>query len=474
MASEKVSRRDFLKYTATAVVAGVIGGVGGYLAGKSGAKSGGAAVTKTVTVTTTKTLTQTLKSKKPSGASIPSKPIKLAIVTFLTGVAAAPFGIPAKNAFEMLIEEINAAGGIAGRKIDVKFYDESGGLDAQVKLARKLALEDKVDAIIGYISSSHCKAIVPLADELGVPIIAFDCGTHVLMEGNTCNYSVPKYKLGFRTCAHLALDNVALAYYIKENFPNVKRIAGINPDYAWGRDSWKIFKMAIKKLMPDVEIVAELWPKLFTTDFTPHITALLKAKPDIIHTSLWGGDGVTFTKQALSMGLFKRSRVAYSRGDLFPMEIGKSFPEGQIINAAGPHYYLWPPHDKWPMNKEFVEKYMKRYGKPPVYPSYHAAQAILMYKAALEKAVALLGKWPDPDEFAKAMEGLVVETPSGHVMMARDHNAVEETTVVGVTKYVPSVEPKFPILTNIKNYPAVLLEPPTGIKTECWINSWKT
>lgn len=172
------------------------------------------------------------------------------------------------------------------------------------------------------------------------------------------------------------------------------------------------------------------------------------------------------------MGLFKKSRVAYSRGDLFPMEIGKEFPEGQIINAAGPHYFLWPPHDRWPLNKEFVAEYRKRYGKPPVYPSYHAAQAILAFKAALERAVAMLGKWPDPDEFAAAMENLTVQTPSGLLMIRKDHNAVEDTTVVGVTKMVPSVEPNFPIITNIRNYPPVLIEPPVGMKTECWIDNW--
>lgn len=466
MSSEKISRRNFMKYAATAVIAGAAAGTIGYFVGRG--------IERERAVPPTKTPTSVPPTKTPTSVTpaIPKEPIKLAIVTFLSGPAAAPFGIPAREGFELFIDKINAAGGIAGRKIKAKIYDEAGGVDVQTKLARKLALEEKVDAIIGYISSADCKAVIPLADELGIPMIAFDCGTHALMEGEECTFSVPKYKLGFRTCAHLTLDNTALAYYIKENFPDVKKIAGINPDYAWGRDSWKIFKLCIQKLMPDVEIVEELWPKLFTTDFTSHITALLKAGPDIVYTSLWGGDGITFSKQALRMGLFKKSRVAYSRGDYFPYDLGKEFPEGQIINCAGPHYYLWPPHDKWPLNKEFVEEYSRRYGKPPRYASYHAAQAILAYATALEKAVALLGRWPDPDDFVKVMENLVVETPSGYIYMRKDHNIMEPTTVVGVTKMVPSVEPNWPILTNIRNYPAILLQPPVGMKSECWIEGW--
>ena len=471
--SEQVSRRDALKCIITGLVCGVVAGVGGYMAAPR--EVARETVTTTVTETTTVTTTQTVTAGAPAAKprTIPSEPLKIGIVSFLTGAAAAPFGIPGKNAFELYVETINAQGGIAGRKLNPIYCDEAGGVDAQVKLARKLALEDKVWAIIGYISSADCKAVAPLADELGIPIIMYDCGTHVLMEGETSPYECPKYKLAFRTKSHLCIDNVGLALYIKKYYPNIKRVAGINPDYAWGRDSWKIFKLALEKLMPDVEFVGEWWPKLFTTDYTAHITALLAAKPDIIHTALWGGDAVTFTKQALEMGLFKQAIVAYSRGEPYPQELGTAFPEGQIINCAGPHYYRYPPPDKWPLNKWFVEEYTKRYGKYPTYPCYHAAQAMTAFKTALGKAIAMVGGWPEPDEFAEAMTNLCCETPSGLLMIREDHNGVEDSTLVGVTKMVPEVEPKFPILVNTEAYPAHLVNPPVGIRTEDWIKSWK-
>jgi branched-chain amino acid transport system substrate-binding protein len=403
---------------------------------------------------------------------IPKKPINVATVGFLTGAAAAPFGIPGNNAYKMLVEVINNEGGILGREINLKSFDEAGGADAQVKLCRKLILDDQVDVILGYISSGDCKAVLPLSDELGGLIVAYDCGTHVLMEGSKSPFKVPKYELGFRSKAHLGIDNIGLALMIKKYMPDIQSIAGINPDYAWGRDSWKIFETAMAKLMPKVKVVKKLWPKLFTTDFTAHISALMGAKPDIIHSALWGGDAVTFTKQAMGMGLFEKSKMAYSRGEPYPQEVGKDYPEEQILCCAGTHYFLYPPHDKWPLNKWFVAEYHKRFGKYPTYPCYHAYQAVYAYKAAVERAASLVGGWPTQEEIAKAMVGLSIQTPSGHLMIREDHNGIEDV-LLGFTKLTPDYP--FPILDpgRMEVFPAHMVNPPVGIRTEDWINGWE-
>jgi branched-chain amino acid transport system substrate-binding protein len=403
---------------------------------------------------------------------IPKNPIKIAAVSFLTGPAAAPFGIPGDNTFKMMADIYNQNGGILGRKIELKSLDEAGGADSQVKLARKLILEDEVDATLGYISSGDCKAVLPLSDELGGLIVAYDCGTHVLMEGTSSPFELPKFELGFRSSAHLGIDNIGLAFMIKKFMPNVRKVAGINPDYAWGRDSWHIFEIALKKLIPEVEVVKTFWPKLFTTDYTAHISALVGSGAEIIHSSLWGGDAVTFTKQALGMGLFERTKMAYSRGEPYPQEVGAEYPEGQIICCAGTHYFLYPEHDKWPMNKWFVEEYHKRYQKYPTYACYHAYQAIAAYKAAVEKAAALVGGWPTVEEIGVAMSGLALETPSGFLYIDEDHNGREDV-LLGFTKKVK--EYPFPILDpdRMEVFPAHLVNAPAGMRTEDWIKGWK-
>lgn len=441
--SNHISRRRFLKYMgATALTAGSLGVT---------SKAGG-------------------QAKKP----IPTTPIKIAAVSFLTGAAAAPFGIPGYNTFAMCADVINKEGGILGRKIELLSKDEAGGVDAQVKLARKLALEDKVDVILGYISSASCQAILPLADELGELIIAYDCGTHELMEEKTSPYKVPKFKLGFRSKAHLGIDNIGMALYIKKYYPKIKTIAGINPDYAWGRESWQIFEVAMKKLMPQVEVLKTLWPKLGETDYTAHISALMGAKPDIVHSSCWGGDAVTYTKQAMGMGFFKNIRMAYSRGEPYPQEVGKDFPEEQIICCAGTHYFLFTPKDKASadLQKWFVGEYHKRYGKYPTYPCYHAYQAIYAYKYAVEKAAKTVGGWPTIDEISNALVGITFPTPSGPLTIREDHNAIEDC-LVGISKLTPKYP--FPILDpkRLEVYQASQVNAPVGIKTVDWINSWK-
>jgi branched-chain amino acid transport system substrate-binding protein len=152
--------------------------------------------------------------------------------------------------------------------------------------------------------------------------------------------------------------------------------------------------------------------------------------------------------------------------------LGKDFPEEQIICCTGPHYFLYPPHDRWPLNKWFVEEYFKRYGKYPAYPCYHAYQAMYVYKHAVEKAAALVGGWPELDEITKAMEGLSIQTPSGHLRIGKDHDAVEDY-LVGFTKRVPGYP--FPILDpkRMEIFPGHMVHPPEGIRTVDWINSWK-
>ncbi|UCF73014.1 MAG: ABC transporter substrate-binding protein [Deltaproteobacteria bacterium] len=447
MAKKKIGRREFIKSAGTV---GLGLGAAGLLGSSVKVRKATAAQTR----------------------SNPKTPIKLAAISFLTGAAASPFGIPGNNTYKMLADVINREGGILGRKIDLLSYDEAGGVDAQVKLCRKLVLDEKVDVILGYISSADCKAVLPLSDELGGLIMAYDCGTHVLMEGDKSPYKVPKYTLGFRTKAHLGIDNIGLAFMVKKYLPDIKTIAGINPDYAWGRDSWLIFETAMKKLMPHVKVVGTWWPPLFTTDFTAHISALMGAKPDIVHSALWGGDSVTFTKQAMGMGFFEKSKMAFSRGEPYPQEVGKDYPEEQLICCAGTHYFLYPPHDKWPLNKWFVEAYHKRYGKYPTYPCYHAYQAMYTYKHAVERAAALVGGWPTIEEIAEAAVGLSIQTPSGHLMIREDHNGIEDV-LLGFSKKVP--EFPFPILDprRLEVFPAHMVNAPVGVRTVDWIQGWK-
>src|SRR5207302_11389657 len=197
-------------------------------------------------------------SLAPAGA-MGRDSVKIGFVTFLSGPAAAPFGVPARNAAEFVVEELNAGKGPApydkkgygGGKIETVIIDEAGSTTTQVTEYRNLVQRQNVDIVIGYVSSGNCLAIAPVAEELKKLTNFFDCGTPRIFEDGS-------YKYVFRTSPTATMDSVGAALYVKDAKPNVKAIAGINQNYAWGQDSWGDFEAAMKVLVPQVGV--KTWP----------------------------------------------------------------------------------------------------------------------------------------------------------------------------------------------------------------------
>jgi branched-chain amino acid transport system substrate-binding protein len=195
-----------------------------------------------------------------SAPAAAQQPIKVGVVTFLSGAAAGPFGVPAKQAADIVVEALNAGGkipgygakGLNGVPIELVYVDEAGGTTKQVTEYRNLA--QRADVIIGYISSGDCLAVAPVADELKKLTIFFDCGTPRVFEDAS-------YKYLFRTGATSTMDSVAAAFYVNDTKPNVQKIAGINQNYAWGQDSWNDFLAAMKVLKPNVQVATVQWPQ---------------------------------------------------------------------------------------------------------------------------------------------------------------------------------------------------------------------
>jgi branched-chain amino acid transport system substrate-binding protein len=399
----------------------------------------------------------------PAGAQGKPAELKVGIVTFLSGPAAV-FGVPARQAADFLVEKYNREGGVGGAKIRAIYVDEAGGAEKQVAEYRRLVLDERVDAVIGYISSADCLAVAPVAEELKVPTVLFDCGTNRIFEDN-------KYQYVARTKAHQGLDSVAAAKYVLKMKPDVKRIAGINQDYAWGRDSWNTFKKVMQKLKPDVEVVAELWPKLMAGEYSAEISRLVTARPDVIHSSFWDGDLLGFVKQGAPRGIFQQSVVILTAGEHMLQDVGKEMPDGVVIGARGDHWFLNNPDD--PLHKEFVEGFrQKSGGRYPIYPAYHMYQAVAGLKAAYEKAAkGAGGKWPTAEQVGKAFENLEYRVPPGRTQVVRaDHNGIEPA-IIGVTKQTGQYP--FAILDKVTLFPPEEVNPPVGMKMDDWIESWK-
>jgi branched-chain amino acid transport system substrate-binding protein len=412
-------------------------------------------------------LSLALAAAAPTRAQAPAAapPFKIGVVTFLSGAAAGPFGVPARNAAEVVAEALNggkvpapyAQKGLGGRPIELVFVDEAGGPVVQVTEFRNLVQKQNVDAVIGYISSGDCLAIAPVAEELKKLTLFFDCGTPRIFEDAS-------YRYVFRTAPHATLDSVAAALYVTEVKPKLKKIAGINQNYAWGQDSWNDFEAAMKALRPDVKVTTSQMPKLFAGQYGAEISALMSGSPEVIHSSFWDGDLDAFVLQASPRGLFKKSTALLSAGETAMFKLAGQIPDGTIIGARGPNGVFAPDSE---LNRWFRAAYNDRYTLWPVYPSYRMAQAILGLKSAYEKAQAG-GAAPDQERIVTALEGLTYESPAGTVKMAigKGHQAVQEAAY-GTAKHVGG---KLTIV-NVKRYPADRVLPPEGVKSADWIKS---
>jgi branched-chain amino acid transport system substrate-binding protein len=399
-----------------------------------------------------------------AGGAAAQQSIKIGIVTFLSGPAAGPFGVPARNGFELVAEMINAgrvpaphaAKGFGGNPIELVIIDEAGGPQKQVAEFRNLA--QRVDVVVGYISSGDCLAIAPVAEELRKLTILFDCGTPRIFEDAS-------YKYVFRTGPSGTMDNVAAALYALERNPNIRSIAGINQNYAWGQDSWTDFEAAMKALKPGIEVKTSQMTKLFAGQFGAEISTLLSSGADLVHSSFWGGDLEGLVLQGAPRGLFQKHLIVLSAGEPAINRLGSRIPDGTIIGARGPFGPFAPDNE---LNRWFKGAFQERYAVPPNYAAYKATNALLGLKTAYEKAQKAGAQSPNQDQMIAGFENLTFEGVGGPVRMSlgKGHQAVMENAI-GTAKTVGGQL----TLVDVKRYPADRVNPPEGVKSEAWIKS---
>ena len=272
-----------------------------------------------------------------------------------------------------------------------------------------MKLSEKVDLFTGVISSGNTPALGPVAEELKLLTIFVDGCTDFLFDK-----AVPNPHYIFRITNMQSADGVTCAIATAMTWPKVKRIAHIHPDYSYGRNAFDHFNIVMKKMVPGAQVVSEGWPKLGTTDFTSHITKTIAAKPDLLVSSVWGGDYVAMYKQALRYDLFKKMKFASTIAfGVAPHAIGKDHPEGAIAGVHSNYYFNYPPNGRWPYNDTFVKKYYERWKEYPNFQSEGAYTTLYMLKNAVERANKLAGGWPDDDAIIGQLEGPDAPRPGG-------------------------------------------------------------
>jgi len=389
--------------------------------------------------------------------------LKIGITTFLSGPASV-FGVPAKAAAEVVIDDINAKGGIAGVKLSASFIDEGLGADQMLTEYRRVVQDQGVKTMLSAISSGNCNVVAPVAEDLKVLNIMWDCGTEKVLEDKKFRYVV-------RTQANATTEMVATVIYLLKTNPDFKTIAVVNQDYAWGRDSWEIFRNALLALKPDVKVVGEFFPKFGAADFSTEVSRLSALKPDVILSTAWGGDLDTFSRQAAQRGLFKQSKFVLPLAESSLERLGATLPDGVIVGARGDHYFLHPETKDEPNHKAFIQKFKAKTNTYPIYSVYHMAQALYGLKAGYELAMKTNGgKWPTTEEAADAMHTLEFKGYGRSVKMRSDGQGLEDQ-LLGVTKKVAQYP--FPVIDQIMIIPAAGVTTPVGQKSPEWVKTIK-
>src|SRR6266498_5798020 len=252
------------------------------------------------------------------------KPIKVGMPMPLSGPPAL-FGEPASKGAQMFVDEINAKGGVLGRKLELIARDSKGDANEAVRQARELILKDNVDFLVGTLTSAEGPAVSTIAKDNKIVFIAPIPKTDQL----TAPANLHPYV--FRTASNTTIEGRTAAEIVAKW--GLKPIATISPDYAYGQDVTKAFVEHLKKIKADVEIVDQQWPKLGEADYTPFINAQMGKKPDAVFSSLWGGHFLTFAKQAKPLGYFDAVKYNFiGAGEAASIEsartMGAEYPVG--------------------------------------------------------------------------------------------------------------------------------------------------
>ena len=339
------------------------------------------------------------------------KPIKVGFPMILSGPGAL-FGEPASKGAQMYVDEINAAGGVLGRKIELVTRDTKGNADEAVRVSRELILKENVDFLVGTLTSAEGPAVSVVAKENKVVFIAPIPKTDQLTAPDKLHPYV------FRISANTTMEGRSAAE-IMAKWP-VTKVATISFDYAYGQDVTKAFVEHLKKLKPSVQIVDQQWPKLGEQDYNPFINAQMGKKPEAIFSSIWGGFFVTYSKQAKALGVFDAVKYNFiGVGEAGSPETTKSMGNDYPVGIWGNSYdaFYW---GETAAHRDYVAR-LSKYLKDE-YPSSWAIQGYTGMQFLVE-GIKKAGS-TDSDKVSKALLGLTIDTPFGkQTIREKDHQA---------------------------------------------------
>jgi branched-chain amino acid transport system substrate-binding protein len=323
---------------------------------------------------------------------------------------------PYKKGMELAVEEINAAGGVGGRKLELITRDDNANPGDAVRVAEELLSREKIDVLTGTFLSHIGLALTDFAKQKKVFFLAGEPLTDKIVWANGNAYT---YRLRPSTYMQVAML-VPEAAKLKK-----KRWAIVYPNYEYGQSAIASFKQLLKAAQPDVEFVAEQAPPLGRVEAGPVVQALLDSKPDAIFNVLFGADLSRFVREGNTRELFKgREVVSLLTGEpeyLDPLK--DETPNGWIVTG-----YPWNGINT-PEHRTFLAAYQKRFNDYPRLGSVVGYALIHSVAAGVAKAGGT-----ETDKLVAAFRGLQVNTPFGRITYRPEDNQSTLGAFVGRTK----------------------------------------
>ncbi|MFC5648896.1 urea ABC transporter substrate-binding protein [Paenibacillus solisilvae] len=342
------------------------------------------------------------------GAAAAGDEIKVGILHSLSGTMAIS-EVSVKDSEMMAIDEINAKGGVLGKKIVPVVEDGASDWPTFAEKARKLISEDKVATVFGGWTSSSRKAMLPVFEELNgllwypVQYEGLESSPNIFYTGATTNQQIVP----------------AVTWLIKNKG---KKFYLLGSDYVFPRTANKIIKEQLK--VEGGELAGEEYTPLGHTDYATIISKIKEAKPEVVFNTLNGDSNVAFFKQLKDAGITSKDLtvLSVSVAEEEIRSIGVDVLAGSL---ASWNYYQTTDT---PANKTFVENYKKKYGDDRVTadPIEAGYDAVYLWAAAVEKAGSV-----DVDKVKAAAKGLEWDAPEGKIKIDGDNQHIYKTVRIG-------------------------------------------
>ncbi len=356
--------------------------------------------------------------------------IKVGFVDTYSGPASV-YTIDVVDGFKMAIQDVNAKGGVLGRKIEYTTRDEKFKPDVGLAMAKELVLREKVDVLAGTINSGTSLAVSDFAKKEKLP---FFC-TFAKSEKITGEMG---HRYVFGVSENTRMIGKATAYAVMKKPYTKFWVAGEDYEYghAVGEGAWRY----IKAMRPEAQLLGQTWWKVGEADLAPYITPIVQAKPDMLYMATGGSGNVNFMKLAKAMDLMKQMglflHTAIELSTIQPL--GMDAPEGVMGTANYLFYY-----PETPENKAFVGAFRKMYSRPPKVGALYGYALAQFIVKGYQKA----GK-VDREKFITAVEGMVVDSPVGKIEMRACDHQLMLPMFYGVTKKSPQY-PDFLVATDL-------------------------